>query len=82
MPRNKLSDLNNHLFEAIEKLKDGELDIATARTISDIGKNIVEIKKVEVMQAKILLSAGYDTLVPGLMTIETKKELPEPETKD
>lgn len=70
MPRNKLSDLNNHLFEAIEKLRDGEIDIQTAKTLSDLGKNIIEIKKVEVMQAKVLLSAGFDNLVPGTMVIE------------
>ncbi len=74
MPRNKLSDLNNHLFEALEKLKDGDMDIQTAKTISDIGKNIVEIEKVKVMQARTLIAAGYDSHVPSLMTGEKTKE--------
>lgn len=33
MPRNKIDDLRNHLFEAMEMLKDKEMDIDTAKAM-------------------------------------------------
>ncbi len=36
MPRNKIDDLRNHLFETIEMLKDKEIDVNTAKAISEI----------------------------------------------
>lgn len=46
--KNKLSDLRNHLFETIEKLKDGDLDVTKARTIADVAQVIINTAKVEV----------------------------------
>ena len=46
--KNKLSDLRNHLFETIEKLKDGDMEIDRARTISDVAQTIINSAKVEV----------------------------------
>lgn len=44
--RNSLVDLNNYLFEQLERLNDEESDldeeIIRARAIADIAKNIVE----------------------------------------
>lgn len=47
--RNKLSDLNNHLFEQLERLNDEEItpeqlksEIARSKAIASIGKVIVE----------------------------------------
>jgi hypothetical protein len=48
MARNKIEDLRNHLFEVIEKLQDGEIDIETAKTIANVGGVIIESAKVEV----------------------------------
>lgn len=48
MPKNKLLDLNNHLFEALERINDDELqgeklqeEMARAKTITQIGNTII-----------------------------------------
>lgn len=42
MPRNKIEDLRNHLFETIEMLKDGDIEIKTAKAIAEVGSVIIE----------------------------------------
>lgn len=48
--KNKLSDLRNHLFETIERLKDGDKDmpLEKAKAISDVAQVIINSAKVEV----------------------------------
>lgn len=48
--KNKLEDLRNHLFAALEGLSDHEkpLDLERARAIADVGRVIVDTAKVEV----------------------------------
>lgn len=46
--KNKIEDLRNHLFETIEKLKDGDIDIEKAKAIADLSQVIVNSAKVEV----------------------------------
>ena len=48
MPRNKLTDLNNHLFEQLERLNDEELseeeldnEIKRARSMNTIARTII-----------------------------------------
>lgn len=48
MTKNKLLDLNNHLFEVLERINDDELqgeklqeEIARAKTITQIGNTII-----------------------------------------
>ena len=60
MANNKLSDLNDHLFQSLERLNDdelmksdGESEIERAKAISGIAKNIVENAKTVLMAAKI-----------------------------
>lgn len=50
MPKNKLTDLRDHLFETIELLKDPEsgMDAKTAREIANLGSVIVDSARVEV----------------------------------
>lgn len=61
MPRNKLSDLNDHLFQQIERLNDDELkgealmtEVQRAKAIADLASNIVGAAKVTVDAAKLL----------------------------
>lgn len=46
-PRNTLSDLNNHLFEQLERLNDADEDslseeIERSKAVSSIAKNIID----------------------------------------
>ena len=50
MPKNKMTDLRNHLFEVMEALKDGEkpMDLDRAKAIVDVASALIESAKVEV----------------------------------
>ena len=48
MARNKINDLRDHLFEALERLKDGEIDIQTAKAMADVGQVIINSAKIEI----------------------------------
>jgi hypothetical protein len=48
MPKDKIQDLRHHLFETIEMLKDKDIDIATAKAISEVAQVIINSAKVEV----------------------------------
>lgn len=67
MPRNKLSDLNNHLFEVLEMLKDDDITLDKAKAIVGVSDQIIKLKKVEVQQARLLLKAGYRTHLDGFL---------------
>lgn len=58
--KNKMTDLKNHLFVALERLNDDSLsdeqiknEISRAQAISEIGKVIVEGAKTSLLFAKI-----------------------------
>jgi hypothetical protein len=44
-----MDDLRNHLFELIEMVKDDEIDLDKAKTITDAAKVLVDSAKAEVM---------------------------------
>ena len=65
--KNKISDLNNHLFAQLERLSDEDLneedlkkEIERARAISNISKNIIESTKTAFEGMKLMERAGYD----------------------
>jgi hypothetical protein len=60
MARNKLEDLRNHLFEVIEMLKDGDMEIDRARAIADVAAQINNSAKTEVQYLSLLERAGYE----------------------
>lgn len=49
MPKNKIEDLRNHLFAALEGLSDEEkpMDLDRAQTIANVGQVLVNSIKVE-----------------------------------
>jgi hypothetical protein len=58
--KNKISDLRNHMFAALERLgnenispEDLQKEIERSRAISEVGKVIVESAKTEVLYAKM-----------------------------
>lgn len=62
MPNNKLTDLRNHLFETLERLKDDEKPLAAeidrAKAIADIARVIVDSAKVEVHFLEVTSNKG------------------------
>ena len=58
--KNKISDLRDHMFAALERLGNEDLteeelkkEIERARAVSEVGKVIVESAKTEVLYAKM-----------------------------
>lgn len=80
MPRNKLTDLNDHLFAALERLNDEEMkpevlerEIARARAISDVGKRIIENAKVTLDAVKFVQEEGMYGQLPENFGVENKE---------
>ena len=68
MPKDKIQDLRHHLFETIEMLKDKEMDIATAKAISNVAQVIVNSAKIEVQ----FIKATQSTQDTGFIQLEKK----------
>lgn len=64
--KNKVEDLRNHLFEVIEGLKDGSVDIEMAKAIADVGQVIVNSAKVEVDYLRVTGAAEGSGFIPGM----------------
>ena len=69
MPKDKIQDLRHHLFETIEMLKDKEMDIATAKAISEVAQVIINSAKVEVQFLKEMGSNRHT----GFIQLENKE---------
>ena len=61
MPRNKITDLNDHLFAQLERLNDEDLtpeklqvEIERAKAVAAVASNIIGVAKVTVDAAKLL----------------------------
>lgn len=69
--KNKIEDLRNHLFAALEALGDKEspMEIERAHAIADVAQTIINSAKVEVDYMKIAGGRGTDFL--GLPEGET-----------
>lgn len=67
MAKNNLSELRAHLFDVLERLKEGNdpdadtkdtIDIDRARAINETAQTIIESAKVEVSALKIIAKEG------------------------
>jgi hypothetical protein len=58
MSGNTISDLRKHLFDAIQGVRDGTMDIDKAKTVAELSKVVVESAKVEVDFMKVRGDAG------------------------
>ena len=63
--KNKISDLRNHLFETIERLKDEEkpMDLDRARAVAEVADRIIDSAKVEVKFMEVT-GAGGSGFIP------------------
>lgn len=75
MAKNKIQDLRNHLFEAIELLKDNDpnMTIEKAKAIADVSQVIINTAKLEVdfIRATDKLEGFYPST--GFIEMEKKK---------
>lgn len=65
-----IKDLRKHLFETIEKIKEGKMPIADARVITNTAQTIVNSAKVEVDFIKAMGGIGEGS---GFIPLEPKK---------
>ena len=75
--KNKLTDLNNYLFESIERLMDDDLDekqlkkeIQRAKAVSHVAENIIENGKLALESMKFAQEAGIGSIGRGEANIE------------
>jgi hypothetical protein len=71
MPKNRIEDLRNHLFAALEGLADTEkpMELERARAIADVAKVVIESAKVEVSFLKVVdggRGSGFMPVDPGI----------------
>ncbi len=76
--KNKLSDLNNHLFEQLERLNDEDLtedqltkEIERSKAITNVANSIISNAKVVLDASKFIEEGGYAAQSP----LETMKLL-------
>jgi hypothetical protein len=69
MAKDKIQDLRHHLFETIEMLKDGDMEIEKARAISEVAQVIINSAKVEVQFLKEMGSNRHT----GFIQLENKE---------
>lgn len=64
MPKNKITDLRNHLFEQLERLSDEDVDlekeIKRANAVAQIAREVINSAKVEVDFQKVVGGIGSD----------------------
>ena len=75
--KNKITDLNNHLFAQLERLGNEEItaeeldkEINRSKAITSIASTIVESSKVTVEAMKIMEKAGVDISKSGNTILE------------
>ncbi len=75
MANNKMTDLQNHLFQAIEMLHSGELKVDAAMAISKLGSTLLESAKVEI---KYMETVGASRATSPLLASVDEKATPAP----
>ena len=58
-----LNDLRAALFETLESVKNGSMDLDKARAINDIGKTLIDSAKVEVQYLQAIGGAGESSFI-------------------
>ena len=72
--RNTLTDLNNYLFESLERLLDDSLtpeqmdmEISRSRAVTDVAEAIIHSGELELKATKLRTEYGKDMALPALM---------------
>jgi hypothetical protein len=54
MAKNKLNDLRDHLFETLEAVKDGSMDIDRAKIITQVAGTIIDTARMEIKFLEVI----------------------------
>lgn len=73
--KNKIEDLRNHLFAAIEGLMDEDkpMEIDRAKAVAEVAQVIVNSAKIEVDFLKATGSTGGTSFIPTDRQLESKR---------
>jgi len=82
MAKNKLVDLNNHLFAQLERLNDEDLtddkikaEVGRAKAISGIASQVIKSAKVTIDAMKLVASGDYTVNeLPEMLGMSKPKE--------
>lgn len=66
--KNKLGDLRDHLFETLEGLKDGSLDVDQAKAVTGVAQALIGSAKVELDYMRLTGNHKSSGLMPDLST--------------
>lgn len=80
MPKNKMSDLRNHMFEVFESVKDGEMDIHRAKALANIAQVIINSASAEVRAVNAYNAMGEGARQSNFFELQEVAEAP-PEIK-
>jgi hypothetical protein len=69
-----MEDLRNHLFEVIEMLKDGDIDVERASAIAEVAKQVNESAKTEVKYLALLAREGYSPVTNNSLLSSPKED--------
>ena len=80
--KNKLGDLNNYLFEQLERLNDDELieenmdkEIKRTKSITSVATNIINNAKLALDAQRFIDEVGNDcAVIPNMLQIENNNE--------
>lgn len=82
MPRNTLLDLNNHLFEQLERLNDPDLkgeqlkeELKRTKSMTDVAKRVIEVNALVLDAQKHIDEYGLaKNTLPSTLSLECKDE--------
>ena len=83
--KNNLADVNNHLFEMLEKLGDDDVvndkeklnaELQRAKAMVDVSQTILSVASVQVSALRVAEECGYkQEELPALITIKDSKQI-------
>ncbi|OOF51427.1 hypothetical protein BKK54_03175 [Rodentibacter genomosp. 1] len=79
--KNKITDLNNYLFEQLEKLLDDDLsddelkrEIARANAVSGVASNIIQNTNTAIKAMALFENRGIETVAPDFLRISKAQQ--------
>ncbi len=83
MPKNRIDDLRDHLFETLEALKDKDepMELDRAKAVADVARVIIDSAKVEVEFAKVANEATGGWAASAFLPAPAPRQDPDPAPK-